>query len=87
VALLKPNDLGMFDMHGNVFQWTHAAYNDKFGGKENDRGESVDRASFRVGRGGGWGRGAEDCRAAYRAGFAPDNRSVDLGFRLARVIR
>jgi formylglycine-generating enzyme required for sulfatase activity len=84
---LKPNDLGLFDMHGNVWQWTQDAYNDKLGGKADDRGELVAGASYRVYRGGSWGNVAGGCRAAYRLWHTPVNRSLYLGFRLARVIR
>jgi formylglycine-generating enzyme required for sulfatase activity len=82
---LKPNDLGLFDMHGNVWQWTHGAYIAKFEGKKDDRGELVAGASARVHRGGSWGGGAGLCRAAFRGGIAPGNRDYFLGFRLARV--
>jgi formylglycine-generating enzyme required for sulfatase activity len=81
VALLKPNDLGVFDMHGNVWQWSHNGYDDK----TFDRGESVDRASDRVRRGGCWLYGAGLCRAADRYGSTPGLRGSGLGFRLARV--
>jgi formylglycine-generating enzyme required for sulfatase activity len=82
---LKPNDLGLFDMHGNVWQWTHGRYNEKLKDKEDDGGELVSWASFRVKRGGGRSREASDCRAAFGFGFAPDLWGDDLGFRLARV--
>jgi formylglycine-generating enzyme required for sulfatase activity len=79
VALLKPNDLGLFDMHGNVLQWMHNGDNDK----TFDRGEWVTGgASDRVIRGGCWLGAAGDCRAADRNGY---DRNGILGFRLARV--
>jgi eukaryotic-like serine/threonine-protein kinase len=84
-GLLKPNDLGLFDMHGNVWQWTQDAYIVKPTDKEDDRGELVAGASFRVDRGGGWIGVAGDCRAAYRGRFAPAARPGNLGFRVARV--
>jgi len=84
-GMLKPNDLGLFDMHGNVWQWTQDRYNDKLGGKEDDRGGLVDRASGRVCRGGSWFFDAGVCRAASRFRSPPVFRSYSLGFRLARV--
>ena len=84
VALLKPNDLGMFDMHGNVLQWTQDVSNNKPVDNEDDGGELI-AASNRVDRGGGWDIDAGYCRAANRSGFPPDYRDSDLGFRLARV--
>jgi formylglycine-generating enzyme required for sulfatase activity len=84
---LKPNDLGLFDMHGNVWQWTQNDYKNKPVDKEADGGELVGvfRASPRVDRGGGWNDDAGNCRAAYRSGNAPGYRYGNLGFRLARV--
>jgi formylglycine-generating enzyme required for sulfatase activity len=82
---LKPNDLGLFDMHGNVWQWTQGVLNNKPTDKEVDGGEVVSGASDRVIRGGCWYVDAGVCRAAYRARDAPGFRFSYLGFRLARV--
>jgi formylglycine-generating enzyme required for sulfatase activity len=82
---LKPNDLGLFDMHGNVWQWTQDAYNHKPTDEEDDRGESVPGASKRVYRGGCWFNVAGYCRAAFRDWYSPVDRVYFLGFRLARV--
>jgi len=83
VALLKPNDLGLFDMHGSVWQWSQNGWDDK----TFDRGESVTLASYRLPRGGSWGNGAGGCRAANRGWNTPVDRLSYLGFRLARAIR
>jgi formylglycine-generating enzyme required for sulfatase activity len=82
---LKPNDLGLFDMQGNVWQWTQTVYKIKPDDKEDDGGEVIKGASLRVFRGGGWYFDAGYCRAAYRLGNTPVFRSSSFGFRLARV--
>ncbi len=89
-GLLKPNDLGLFDMHGNVWQWTQGVVNNKPVDNEDDAGElikgaSIKWASYRVYRGGGWSDGAGVCSAASRFWFTPGHRINFLGFRLARV--
>jgi formylglycine-generating enzyme required for sulfatase activity len=71
VGSYAPNKLGLYDMHGNVWQWCE------------DLWEAG--ASSRVCRGGGWLDGAGDCRAAVRFRGTPGLRSGGLGFRLARV--
>jgi formylglycine-generating enzyme required for sulfatase activity len=71
VGSYTPNKLGLYDMHGNVWQWCEDLYDPK--------------ASFRVYRGGGWGDVAELCRAASRFRLTPGSRGNNLGFRLARV--
>ena len=82
---LKPNDLGLFDMHGNVWQWTHSGYRDDPVDKEDGSGEVAFAATYRVYRGGSWAIDAGICRAANRHGNTPDNRDDNIGFRLARV--
>jgi formylglycine-generating enzyme required for sulfatase activity len=84
-GMLKPNDLGLFDMHGNVWQWTHTVYTNKPIEKEDDGGELIKGASNRVFRGGCWSFVAGDCRAAFRSGSTPVGRYDSLGFRPARV--
>jgi eukaryotic-like serine/threonine-protein kinase len=71
VGSYAPNKLGLYDMHGNVWQWCNDLYDPK--------------ASPRVGRGGDWSVGAGECRAGDRSGFTPVGRISALGFRLARV--
>jgi formylglycine-generating enzyme required for sulfatase activity len=84
VGRLKPNDVGLFDMHGNVWQWTLDTHKAKPLNEEDDRGEVISGASTRVARGGCWIYTAGLCRASHRNGSAPDLRYFDLGFRLAR---
>jgi formylglycine-generating enzyme required for sulfatase activity len=79
----KPNSWGLYDMHGNVWQWCRDWYAPKHpGGKDP---EVTERASLRVLRGGGWNNSGGDCRSALRHGLEPGYRDSDLGFRVALV--
>ena len=86
VATLQPNELGIYDMGGNVWEWCqdwyHAGYYASAGlVVTNPIGP--DRGKGRVARGGGWRGGYRYCRVSYRNGCSPAFKSHYLGLRLA----
>ena len=84
VASKKPNAWGLYDMHGNVWEWCTDWYGEYPSGTVTDpRGPA--RGSSRVLRGGCGGSFSQYCRAADRGGNDPDNPLHHLGFRVART--
>ena len=78
------NAWGLYDMHGNVWEWCRDWYGDYSDGAVTDP-VGPRTGSYRVLRGGSWGGDARGCRSANRLNWGPDNRSSCLGFRLALV--
>lgn len=83
VAQLRPNARGLFDLHGNVWEWCHDWYNNRCtDGAVDPLGAPT--GLVRVNRGGGWNFGAARCRAACREDGQPTAHGNSyLGFRLA----
>ncbi len=75
------NELGLYDMSGNVCEWCH----DRYGGYPDNNVSNPKGAALgehRVCRGGGWNYVSWSCRVAIRSAELPDCRSYSLGFRL-----
>jgi len=82
VASFAPNSLGLYDMSGNVAEWTCSAYKENYDGSEQ---KCSDSARFYSLRGGSWSGIPRWVRAANRYVYGlPDARHISLGFRLAR---
>jgi formylglycine-generating enzyme required for sulfatase activity len=88
VGSLNPNDFGLHDMHGNVFEWCRDAYADYAVDPAPGDGLRVAASGQRTQalRGGSFGRPALHARAAIRHHKAPGERSRSLGLRPARPL-
>lgn len=86
VGLLLANELGLYDMSGNVWEWCEDDWHDNYNGAPKDGSawmDSPNRGDYRVLRGGSCFYYAENCRPPGRFNGGLGGRSVNGGFRLA----
>ena len=85
VAQLEANPFGLYDMHGNVWEWVQDGYVEKLPGGADPYSPQIENGVFHVVRGGSWFHISQDLRSAFRKGVYTDNRYNNIGFRLVRT--
>jgi formylglycine-generating enzyme required for sulfatase activity len=85
VAKKQANAWGLYDMHGNVWEWTADWYASSYSSGAVTDPTAPSTGSYRVARGGSWDYVARSCRSAARSVISPGGRYSSLGFRLLRT--
>jgi formylglycine-generating enzyme required for sulfatase activity len=85
VGAKTPNAWGLYDMHGNVWEWCEDEYHGRYDGAPTDGSAWITGGDSRVRRGGSWISEARYCRSAARDGEAQSCRRHNLGLRVVAV--
>ncbi|HEY9818831.1 MAG TPA: formylglycine-generating enzyme family protein [Candidatus Obscuribacterales bacterium] len=89
VGTYPANRWGLYDMHGNVWEWCEDDWHNNYIGAPEDGSVWVDKNKNRLDkllRGGSWLNGSGDCRSAFRCNFSRDYRYLNVGFRVCCVL-
>lgn len=87
VDAYEANPWGLFQVHGNVWEWTDDCWNNTHTGNPADgTARSTGECGRRIVRGGAWYDAPRDLRAAFRTGFTVGTRNDMVGFRVARAL-
>jgi formylglycine-generating enzyme required for sulfatase activity len=87
VGSFSPNKFGLYDMEGNVWEWTKDCYHGNYDGAPDDgKPWTTGECTRRVVRGGSWLFFPDLLRSARRQAYQPDLRGKDIGFRIARTL-
>ncbi|MBK1990655.1 formylglycine-generating enzyme family protein [Sphaerospermopsis aphanizomenoides BCCUSP55] len=83
VGSFPPNSFGLYDMHGNFWEWCQDDWHDNYINAPKDSSGWTSRSdNTKVLRGGSWGNNPGYCRSAYRYSYDRDSRDFDIGFRV-----
>ncbi|NJM55391.1 MAG: SUMF1/EgtB/PvdO family nonheme iron enzyme, partial [Verrucomicrobiae bacterium] len=92
VQSYKPNGFGLYDVHGNAWEWVADCWTERLGSEKANSGASgpgpgqTAETCSRVARGGSWRSAPDALRLAKRVPFPQDHTRVTLGFRIVRVL-
>ncbi len=87
VGSYLPNDWGLFDTHGNVYEWCLDWYSENLGTDPAKDPKGPETGEFRVFRGGSFNEAAKDCRCAARMFYVPESAFYYNGFRFCLTSR
>ncbi len=85
VAMKNPNELGIFDMSGNVWEWCWDTYVSYYSSDTQVNPTGPEANFYKVVRGGCWGNPEMSCRVSARDGYSLKTKEYFIGFRVART--